>query len=551
MKTALVSLNVSYIHKNLALRTLMVTKPIDQEAVIFEGLCKAPLALLDKILSYQPQVVAFSVYIFNIDATIALIQALKIADPSLKIVAGGPEATHHPKPLWDNGIDGVFRGETELVFWDTLVGKNSQGYQDHPEAKAQILIADLSVLETFPSPYFLPMDEKDMEQRYLYVETARGCPYGCTYCMASLDRQVRPFSDNAMNAFFAQLKNTKVRQVKFLDRTFNLNKARSLNLAKLCLSMPESMHFHIELVGDTLDEELKTLLITQGKDRFRMEIGVQSLNLKTLNEVGRTSDLNKLLNLIEAFAAHGMKQHVDLIAGLPYEDLNSFKASYKGLIDLKPHEIQVGILKLLHGSAIRDKAQDYGYIAQEAAPYQIKQSHWMRLQDIQSVERVALSTEKAYNSQKLKAELDRLFEDSEHNPYDVMEHLGLKINALTHPYTNQAFYLALYEGLCEVIPEPKAKRLINHAYYRNSPLFPPSLFHNHVDKKTLNDLREHLSLTQNDKHLVLIDRIDSSKGWECWIYRSQPQSKLCLILDENHHLEKETHETLTGHSQPQ
>jgi len=548
MKTALVSLNVSYIHKNLALRYLMVTKPFDQDAMIFEGLCKAPLALLDEILAYQTDTVAFSVYIFNIDATVKLIQALKKADPKLKIVAGGPEATHHPEPLWECGIDGIFRGEAELVFWDVLGGKTAEGYQDHPKAKAKILIADLAVLETYPSPYFLPVDEGDMDKRYLYAETARGCPYGCTYCMASLDRLVRPFSDQAMDAFFEQLKSTKVKQVKFLDRTFNINKARALRLAQQCLSMPEAMHFHVELIGDTLDADLENLLITQGKDRFRMEIGVQSLNQETLKEVGRATDLNKLLGLIERFSDHGMMQHVDLIAGLPYEDLVSFSASYKGLIRLKPHEIQVGILKLLHGSVIRNNAKDYGYIADQASPYQIKESRWMSQEGIQSVEKVALSTEKAYNSQKLKTELDRLFDEVEFEPYDVMERLGHKISSLTHPYTNQAFYLALYEGLCEVIPVGRAKTLITHAYYRNSPLFPPSLFPNHIDKKTLNDLRERLALSQDDKHLVLIDRLDK-KGSICWIYNTSSSKKRSIILDEHLQLEKDPYETLTGHPQ--
>jgi anaerobic magnesium-protoporphyrin IX monomethyl ester cyclase len=240
-------------------------------------------------------------------------------------------------------------------------------------------------------------------------------------------------------------------------------------------------------------------------------------------------------------------QHVDLIAGLPNEDLDSFKASYKGLIRLKPHEIQVGILKLLHGSAIRNKAQSYGYIADEAAPYQIKESRWMSQNEIQSVEKVALSTEKAYNSQKLKAELDRLVEENELEPYDVMERLGHKISSLPHPYTNQAFYLAMYEGLCEVIPETRAKTLINHAYYRNSPLFPPSLFPNHIDKKTLNDLRERLTLSQEDKHLVLIDRLDQ-KGSVCWIYGASSK-KRSIILDEHLQLEKDPYETFTGHPQ--
>jgi len=551
MKTALVSLNVSYIHKNLALRYLMVTKPKDQEAKIFEGLVKAPLSLLPTLIEYQPDVVALSVYIFNLDASIQLIKALKTENPLLKIVAGGPEATHHPEPLWDAGIDGIFRGETELVFWPTLEGKNKLGFQDHPSAQAAILKADLAVLETYPSPYFLACDEQDMDKRYLYVETSRGCPYGCTYCMASLDRRLRLFSDTAMDAFFKQLSTSSVRQVKFLDRTFNVQKDRALKLAQACLGMPQPMTFHVELVGDVLDDDLKTLFMTQGKTRFRMEIGVQSLNPKTLDAVGRVSNLPKLLTLIDEFAKQGMIQHTDLIAGLPYEDLATFKRSYQGLIALKPHEIQVGILKLLHGSVLRENADRYGYQADQNAPYQITQSTWMVEKDIQEVEAVALATEKAYNSGRLKTELDLILCEDDRVAFDLMASIGKEIQSLTHPYSLKQFYLAVYEGLGGFLPSTQAKALVSRAYYRNSVLCPPALFPVNPDKNRLNALREKLNLGQKIKHLILTDRVDGKAGRECWTYGTEKTPKTWMLLSENDLIEqKETYETLTGHPQP-
>jgi len=552
MKTALVSLNVSYIDKNLALRYLMVTKPKTHDAMIFEGLVKAPLKLVQDLLAYQPDVVALSVYIFNLDASIQLIRALKSEMPDLKIVAGGPEATYHPEPLWEGGIDGIFRGETELVFWPTLEGKNTAGYQDHPGAKAALLKADLTVLETYPSPYFLPCDEEDMDKRYLYVETSRGCPYGCTYCMASLDRRLRQFSKPTMDAFFDQLSQSKVKQVKFLDRTFNVQKERALELAQFCLRMPEPMTFHVELVGDVLDEALKTLFLTQGKTRFRMEIGVQSLNPKTLEAVGRVSHLPKLLALIEDFAKAELIQHTDLIAGLPYEDLAFFKSSYQGLIALRPHEIQVGILKLLHGSVLRAHADQYGYLADQNAPYQITQSHWMTLSDIREVEAVALATEKAYNSGRMKQELDQLFMKPDLVAFDVMAQIGRTILALPHPYSAKQFYLALWEGLSLYLPKDQAQAWVTHAYYANHALCPPTLFPMTLDKPRLNRLREKLELSQDVKHLILSDRIDGKAGWECWLYGNRNTPKSWFLLNENERIEqKETYETLAGHPQPE
>ena len=494
--------------------------------------------------------IALSVYVFNIDATVALIRALKAADPKLKIVAGGPEATHHPEPLWEAGIDGIFRGETELVFWPALQGEPCEAFQDTPLKKASILKADLTVLEALPSPYFLDEDQADMDKRYLYVETSRGCPYGCTYCMASLDRKARLFSPSYMTAFFETLKNTGVRQVKFLDRTFNVSKERALDLAQQCHLMPDPMSFHVELVGDTLDLSLKQFFITQGQQRFRMEIGVQSLNPKTLSAVGRVSHLPKLLALIHDFSAHQLKQHVDLIAGLPYEDLASFKQSYQGLIALAPHEIQVGILKLLHGSQLRQDAELYGYVAHQEAPYQITQSLWVSQEDIRLVEQVALATEKAYNSQKMKAELDQIFADPALVAFDVMGTIGKSIQALAHPYSNQALYLAVFEGLSQHITVQRAKALISHAYYKNSSFCPPALFPYQTDRVLLNRLRETLGLTQQVKHLILLDRPDGKAGHSLWTFGSLNTVKAYYLLDEKDNVERKvTHETLIGHTQ--
>jgi len=314
--------------------------------------------------------------------------------------------------------------------------------------------------------------------------------------------------------------------------------------------MPETMSFHVELVGDTLDLSLKQFFITQGKQRFRMEIGVQSLNQDTLKAVGRVSHLPRLLDLIRDFSAHQLKQHVDLIAGLPYEDLASFKQSYQGLIALSPHEIQVGILKLLHGSQLRQEANRYGYLANETAPYQITQSAWVSQEDIRLVEQVALATEKAYNSQKMKAELDQILADKSLLAFDVMKDIGQSIQALSHPYSNQALYLAVYQGLCHHIPAQNAQALISHAYYRNSSFCPPALFPYHTDRVLLNRLRESLGLTQNIKHLILLDRPDGKAGKSLWTFGSLNTLKACYLLDEQDVVERKVpDETLTGHPQ--
>jgi anaerobic magnesium-protoporphyrin IX monomethyl ester cyclase len=536
MKTALVALNVSYIHKNLALRWLWVTKPAHHEAQIFEGLTKQPLHLLETLLAYNPDVVALSVYIFNLEASLTLIRALKAARPELLVVAGGPEATYNPTRLFEAGIDRLYRGEAELVFWHDLDGQTVSGVMRHPDEDVDVLRVNLAHLEQFSSPYFLPMDAQDMDRRYLYVESSRGCPFGCTYCLAAQDPKVRTFSESTMMNFFDQVAQTSVRQIKFLDRTFNLDRERALRLAQRCLSLPEGMSVHVELVGDRLSDDLIDVF-AHHPERFRLELGVQSLNAQTLKAVKRVSDLPKLLSVIERFAQAGLVQHTDLIAGLPHEDVASFQASYNGLIRLRPHEVQVGVLKILHGSALQDLRNAEGYLVDETPPYTVRQTPWMSEADLRQVEAVALATEKAYNSQKLREELILIFESVD--PFQVMSRIGDQLLRLPTPYTNQAFYLAVYHALCEMIHPDRAKALVQHAYLRHAKTVPPKLFETVIDKRTLNGLRKHLALPDHIKHLVISDRIDGDPGYLVWCFGNQPKEPTPITLDAILPIEKD------------
>ena len=528
MKTALVALNVSYIHKNLALRWLMVTKPDHQEARIFEGLTKDPLYLVEPILDYAPDVVALSVYIFNLEATLQLVRTLRIRRPTLRIVVGGPEATYHQQPLWDAGIDRLYRGEAELVFWKDLEGEHVAGVMVHPDDTVDVLRADLTQLETLPSPYFLEFDRADLDRRYLYVESSRGCPFGCAYCLAAQDPNVRTFSESYMTAFFDRLRQTSVRQVKFLDRTFNLNKDRALRLAHQCLDLPEGMNVHVELVGDRLDDALIRLFMSH-PTRFRLELGVQSLNPRTLKAVGRHSRLDQLLTVIDRFAQAEVLQHTDLIAGLPQEDLDSFRSSYNGLIRLNPHEVQVGILKVLHGSTLQELRTADGYRVDESPPYRVRQTPWMSEADLNQVEAVALATDKAYNSQKLRLELALVFQTAD--PFEVMKRIGDQLQRLAKPYPNHAFYQAVLGALGTVIDPRKAQALVLHAYLRHAKTLPPKLIETPTDKRTLNALRYHLNLPDTVKHLVLSDRLDDRPGHLVWCFGTLPQTPTPIVID--------------------
>ena len=474
MNVALCSLNVSYIHKNLALRWLMVSKPESIDARVFESTTENYTQCLNEIEEYKPDVLGLSCYIFNIEATKQFILKIKEKLPHLRIILGGPEVSYNPNPLFDYPIEGIIIGEGEFSFWDAVLNKDTIGYQTQKDEKVEFIKTDLRLLESLESPYFLDFDQKDMGKRYLYVETSRGCPYGCAYCMASLDRNIRLFSESYMDHFFDRLKETDVKQVKFLDRTFNVEPKRALRLGHQCLSMPEYMHFHVELVGDTLHDDLVHFFQNDALARFRMEIGVQSFQEKTLKAVGRYCNLDKLSQVIQSFSEKKAHQHTDLIAGLPYESLDLFKQSYQKLIHLKPFEIQVGILKLLHGTTLFQLKDLYGYEAELIAPYQIRQTKWMSLEDIKQVEYCALATEKCYNSQRLKEELDELFKDKLICAFDVMAKCGYAISQLAHPYQVIDFYRCLEPILNEYTDT--SKYLIEKAYYRQAKLKPKLIY---------------------------------------------------------------------------
>ena len=234
MRVALATLNAKYIHKNLALRWLYVNRPTDSEVEIFEGVIRDdPEKLARRIVSFEPDVIGLSVYIFNSEETKQLIQFLFKWLPHVKIVLGGPEVTYNPNPWFDLPITAIVRGEGEEVFWQAIAGHwDLPGILTRKNQFTNVLQVDLQNLESKESPYFLTADLADINQRYLYMETSRGCPFRCAYCLSSAEDGMRYFSMDYLKTTFERLRSYDVRQVKFLDRTFNVRPENALILAQ-------------------------------------------------------------------------------------------------------------------------------------------------------------------------------------------------------------------------------------------------------------------------------------------------------------------------------
>lgn len=438
--------NASYIHKNLALRWLYVVKDDRHQTTIKEFTTQQDISvIINQLANQQVTILALSVYIFNAFISKAFIQKVKQHHPHIKIIVGGPEVTYQVDQWLSIGADVVIRGEGEQVFWHVVNGElHHPGVATKSNPKTPIAITDLTWLEQFESPYFLDFDQDDLEKRYLYVESSRGCPFQCTYCTSSIDQGVRFFSEATMEKVIKQIADSPIKQVKFLDRTFNIKPYRAKRLIQLLNDIKRPLTVQLETEGSIWHESLHDFFLKQGKpERFRFEIGVQSLHQPTLKAVKRKQNNAVVLDLIAQLNHRKYVVHADLIAGLPYETYRLFQQSFMQLFWVSPKEIQVGILKGLSGTPILEQAQQFGLIFDQNPPYTILETPWLSKDELQLISYVALAIDKTYNK-PLAKQLYYAIASAGLNLWEVLVDVGRAISKLNHPYQQaQVFHLLI------------------------------------------------------------------------------------------------------------
>ena len=449
MKILLTTLNAKYIHKNLALRWLYVASPMKESTTIKEYTIKDDVnRISDDILEQNYDVICFSCYIWNIEETKQVIKNIKEkSNPTILI--GGPEVSFESEYLLDEGVDAICIGEGEKANWEYICSLDNphpiEGIITKDYRTSKYAYSDLKDNESYENPYFLDIDSKDMKNRYLYLETARGCPYNCAYCLSSTDRKLRAFSDEYVMFTLEKIKNSEVRQVKLLDRTFNCMPERALKIARYMNEECKNQIFQFEIVAETLSEQLIHFFIHEAdKKRFRFEVGVQSFNQTTLKAVGRYQDNDKLKEVMKRLIDAGCILHVDLIAGLPYEDLNSFKNSFNELFSVHAAELQCGILKLLKGTSLKKKDKEYGYVYESKPPYSILKTNWLSEEDLIKINLVAYAVEKFYNSNKFRRSIDLLLElNYFDNAFDLFYECGLRLSKYERHYYDHDLVMIL------------------------------------------------------------------------------------------------------------
>lgn len=497
MKVCLMTFNAKYIHKALSLRWLYVARDENVDAEIVEYTLKDDLAYCTQdMVQRKPDVIGCSVYIWNAEMMRKWIVLIKQALPHVRIIIGGPEVSYEPWLWLDLPIECVLRGEGEKTFWQAVRKEEEiDGYYSKDKiSPVGYARSDIAWLETLESPYFLAIDEKEMQHRYFYFETSRGCPYQCSYCLSSLDQRVRFFSDEYVFKQLKRLESVKVKQVKLLDRTFNASDAISLTFLRKLEQMMIDASFQFEVVADKLSDTMLAFLMNEATvSKYRFEIGIQSFHLPTLEAVGRKQNLEKCKEVIKLLTDIGYVLHTDLIGGLPYEDLDTFEKSYNELFSTGAKEIQVGLLKLLKGTRLKKEAEEYEIVYDKKAPYTVVKTKWLSEADVECIECVYHATEKLYNSQRCFHAIQKLYQlRMIESPFQVFLEAGKKMQAYKNIQVRDYFIL-LYEAILNANPKADEKvvqALLQNDYVLQFKQRSKKLFDWRVDEAIQKEIRE-------------------------------------------------------------
>lgn len=479
MRVLLTTFNSSYIHKNLALRWLYVAKPEHVYAEIKEYTIKDNVSnVIDYIVENNFDVVTISTYIWNVNETKQLIDEISKLDKNIKVILGGPEVTYENDEWFELDIDGIVLGEGERSLWDYLINKDATYVKVNASQFKPIRKEDITYLETLQSPYNLKMDHKNMENQYLYVEASRGCPFRCSYCLSSLDNNVRFFSLDYLEKIFDDVKGFSINQVKFLDRTFNAHKERTKKLYDMLEKYCNIESFQVEIVADRLSEDLVEMIIApQNRHRFRYEVGIQSFNLKTLKSVDRIQDNELVKKVMVKLLSNEVVIHADLIAGLPYEGLESFNDSFNQLAILYPTELQLGILKLLKGTKMKEDALKLGYLASNSAPYEVYKTPWLNRDEMDYINVVAKGVDRTLNRDLFQESVrylnKKIYND---NLFLLYYHLGLIFEKLGIAYQKYDLFIEVYNRFKDSVNDEKFITHLNLDYFKNEKQKPKLLF---------------------------------------------------------------------------
>lgn len=443
MKFLLVAVNAKYIHSNPAVYSLKRYAGEYTDAVeIAEYTINNRMEdILEDIYRRKPDVIGFSCYIWNIGMIEKLMGELHKLLPKLPVFLGGPEVTYDADKILRKYpyLTGIFIGEGEATFAQVVkyyVKKNQESLEDIPGLMLKSgMTPERKPLNLTDVP-FLYDDMAPFTNRIIYYETQRGCPFRCSYCLSSIDKTVRFRDIEVVKKELAFFLEKKVKQVKFVDRTFNCNHDHAMAVWQYLYDHDNGVtNFHFEIAGDILREDEIALVAKMRPGLVQFEIGVQSTNTDTLREIRRVMDIEKLKQVVAALkAAHNVHIHLDLIAGLPYEDYDSFARSFDDVYAMEPEQLQLGFLKVLKGSYMAEMAESYGLVYTDYAPYEVLYTNWLSFTEICRLKRIEEMVEIYYNSGQFAHSLPVMIADLGQGAFAFYE-------ALADFYEEQGFFV--------------------------------------------------------------------------------------------------------------
>lgn len=432
------TLNAKYIHTNLAIRLLKAYAAPEFNIQIKEYTVKDPtFNIVSELFQHNPDVIGFSCYIWNIEATIKVVSLLKKVNPSLIVVLGGPEVSYDTEEWMEKipEVDFIVMGEGEEIFKQLL--SELEGNHDFLKVPGIAFRNECKVvitpqiykldLKKIPSPYRFEEDLPHLSKRITYVETSRGCPFTCQYCLSSIEVGVRYFEREKVKDDLRFLMANGARTFKFLDRTFNISRSYALDIFQFLIEehVPGSV-FQFEITADIMRPEVIEFLNQNApKGLFRFEIGIQSTNDHTNELVKRKQNFSKLTKIVNMVKDGGkIDQHLDLIAGLPEEDYCSFRKTFNDVFELRPEELQLGFLKMLRGTGLRSQAETYGYTFMDHSPYEILGNSVLPFHDIIKIKQVEDVLEKYWNDHRMDYSMEYLVTNSFPSPFDFFQGFG-------------------------------------------------------------------------------------------------------------------------------
>lgn len=474
MKVFLCGINAKYIHTNLAIRQIKgyVENRTNLSLNIIEYTINNYLDdIVQGIYLCKPEVLGFSCYLWNIELVSKLVVVLKKLLPNTIIILGGPEVTYNPSETMNLiPCDYVISGEGESVFCEILraISKgfsvdNIAGLSYRKDEK--IVVNEKSSgldMAELPFPY---KNFSEIENKICYYEASRGCPFNCKYCLSSVEKGVRfaPL-EKACKELQIFIDN-KVQQVKFVDRTFNCKNDFAMGIIKYLIENDNGItNFHFEVSAELLNDEIINLLATARKELFQLEIGVQSTNADTLSAITRKSDFQWLSSCVERLKApQNIHLHLDLIAGLPLENIVSFKKSFNDVHNLFPHQLQLGFLKILKGSGMESMCEKYETEYSPYPPYEIFKTHCLSYEDVLVLKNVEEVVEIYYNTNRYCNTISYLskFFESYFDFYLSLSNFKKEKSIESLVHNKQTSYAFLMDFSKEKLPEIDFKILTN------------------------------------------------------------------------------------------